>query len=347
MSKRSQEKRKARAKEKRLAKRRMMGSSPLSRLAGTAEETCECWMTASPDSRMVSLSVLRPVRGGQMVAAFFLIDYDCIGLKDAFYRLNVDAFELRELLRQRSLDDGVRMLRVEVSQIRQRVAGALRWTRQYPFFRVPADAGRCLKIIGGAGDIDAADIGDFGDENGDLYYVGRQIDLVKRLQGLTLEEFMDREDVECVFHMGDASFEDLDDEEADAWEEPLLEVEPFDIDEAERDEEKLLAMRDKVKHKMMDAIRKWCFANAVMPHPALESAVDLTLAASAEALSEEDEEQMAELARSAQETLASFESPEGQESIAGAMQQIKKFTDSFASREDYLAALEVDALDSL
>ena len=41
MSKRSQEKRQARSKEKVKAKRRMQGMSPLSRLAGTAEETCE------------------------------------------------------------------------------------------------------------------------------------------------------------------------------------------------------------------------------------------------------------------------------------------------------------------
>src|ERR1035437_563598 len=110
MSKRSQEKRRARSKEKKLAKRRLQGTSPLSRLADV--QHCECWMSASPDQRMVSIHVMRPVRGGQTVAAVFLIDRDCIGLKDAFYRLDIDPLPLRESLRRRSESDDMRVVRI-------------------------------------------------------------------------------------------------------------------------------------------------------------------------------------------------------------------------------------------
>ena len=71
MSRRSQEKRRAKSKEKKLAHRRMLGSSPLSRLAGTAEETCECWMDFAEDDGIIALHVLRPVCGGQTIGAFF------------------------------------------------------------------------------------------------------------------------------------------------------------------------------------------------------------------------------------------------------------------------------------
>ena len=85
-------------------------------------------------------------------------------------------------------------MRVNLAEVRRAVAGAIRWTRVHPF-RVPPDTERCLRVLDGVGDIEAADISDFGDENGDMYYVGRQIDLVKCLRGVTLEEFLDREDV--------------------------------------------------------------------------------------------------------------------------------------------------------
>ncbi len=341
MSKRSQEKRQARSKEKKHARHRMLGASPLSRLAGTAEDTCECWMGCSSDQRMISLHVMRPVRGGQTVGAFFLIDRDCIGLKDAFYRLEIDPVGLRETLRQRSQADGMRMVKMDLAELRQLVASAMRWTRAHPF-RMPADAERCVKIIGGAGDIEHADIGDFGDEDGNLLYVGRQVDLVRRLQGLTLEEFMDREDVECVFHQGDESFdddgeyaEDLDEND----DETLLASDDFDDADDDVIDAEMLAMRERLKHNMLDAVRRWCFSMAVAPHPELEAAVDLTIVASMEGLGDENEMVATERALRSMKTLSSFENPEKQAELAAAQAQLKEFANSFPSREAYLNAI--------
>ena len=347
MSKRSQEKRRARSKEKKLARRRMMGISPLARLAGTAEEACECWMNCSPDERMISLTVLRPVRGGETVAALLLIDRDCVGLKDAFYRLDVDPVEVREGLRQRSHREDMRVIRVDLAEARSLVAAAIRWTRAHPF-RVPADAERCLKIMGGVGEIDAADISDFGDENGNLFYVGREVDLVRCLGDITLEEFMDRKDVKCVFHFGNETFGD-DEGYRDAWENdedgPLMEADDFDDEDAEATEEDLLALHERMKHKLTDGVRRWCFSKAVAPHPELEAAVDLTIAAATEGLAEADEDAGTARARRAEQILHSLEDPEKHAAIAAAQMQVKAFMDSFPSREAYFSAMGLDDLE--
>jgi len=79
-----------------------------------------------------------------------------------------------------------------------------------------------------------------------------------------------------------------------------------------------------------------------MPHPELEAAVDLSVSASLEGLNEEDEQTAAKRALEAQATLASFETEEQQKALAEAMQQLEKFAASFASREEYMAAVGMD-----
>jgi hypothetical protein len=344
MSKRSQEKRQARAKERKLARRRRLGGSPLSRLAGAAEETCECWMSISEDEAMLSLHVMRPARGGQTVGAFFLVDRDCVGLKDAFYRLDIDPIELRESLRERSRSEGMRIVQVELAEVRRLVAGAIRWTRAHPF-RVPPDAERCVKILGGVGDIETADVSDFGDENGDMYYVGRQVDLVKCLQGLTLEEFLERDDVTYSFHLGDETFgygddfaEEEEDEEDDEGR-PLMDADELDEAEFEEAEADWCAMRDTMKRNMLDGSRRWCISQAMMPHPELETAVDLTVAAAFEGLREEDEDAGTMRALDARDTLTSLETPEKQAALSKAMAQLRAFAASFPTPADYMRAM--------
>ena len=255
MSKRSQEKRPARAKEKKLARRRMSGMSPFSRLAGDAQ-TCECWVSyQSADNRLRSLYVLRPVRGGAHVAAVFLIDYDCIGLKDAFYRLDVDVRAIREMLRERSRNEpDLKFIRIDAAEARGMVGQAIRWTREHRYFRMPADTERCLKIIGGAGDVQNSDISKFGSGKRGLLYVGREVDLRRRLVGISVQEFMDMEGVKVLFHLGDETFREEEFDEV--WEEddptrPLLEAEREEREEAE---EEFREMQAVYKQKLLEAV---------------------------------------------------------------------------------------------
>jgi hypothetical protein len=344
MSRRSQEKRRAKAREKKRAHRRMLGSSPLSRLAGLPEEACECWMDFWDGDRKISLHVLRPVRGGQTVGVFFLIDRDCIGLQDALYRLDMEPSAFRESLREHSRADGTRILRVELAEVRGIVAGAIRWTRAHPF-RLPPDTERCLKIIGGVGAIDTADIRDFGDEDGGLYYLGREEDLVRCLRDITLEEFMGRDDVTCdfledegTFHDGeeyDADAEDREYREEGAYEEdgsPMEASEPLD---GEAMEQILGELRERVKHNILNAARRWCFSQAVAPHPELANVVDLFVEASLEGLGADNAAASARRAQNALEVLRSFEDPSQDEALAAAAAQWKAFMQSFSSEKEF------------
>jgi hypothetical protein len=342
MSKRNQDKRRARAKEKKLAKRRLQGTSPLARLAD--EQHCECWMTKSLDDRMISVHVMRPVRGGQMAGAFFLIDRDCIGLKDAFYRLDMDPAYLRETLRQRSQVEDMHVERIDLNEARKQVAQAISWTRAHPFFRMPFDTERCVKILGGVGDVENADISDFG-KDGKLFYVGRKIGLEHRLIGMTVSEFLQQNDVD--FLVNEEAYDGLSADDDDDMEEDFEEDEgefiPELSDEEEPDteqmEEDFHAMRENLKHKIFDAARRWCFSKAMMPHADLEAAVDLSLAASMEGLGEADEQAAAQKALHAQQILESFEDPAKKESLAAALAQYQQFVESFPSHEAFLSGM--------
>ena len=103
MSKRSQQKRNARSKEKAKQLRRERGMSPLSRLVGGPDgDDVECWAHyADADERLVSFLAFRAVRGAGFAVACFLVDFDCIGLKDAFYRLDVPMQETLQGYRER------------------------------------------------------------------------------------------------------------------------------------------------------------------------------------------------------------------------------------------------------
>ena len=69
------------------------------------------------------------------------------------------------------------------------------------------------------GDIAQADTSDFGDQAGDLMSVGRQVDLEKCLRGITMEEFLERDDVDYVFHFGNETFGDAGEFEGEYEEE--------------------------------------------------------------------------------------------------------------------------------
>jgi hypothetical protein len=353
MSKRSQEKRRARAKEKKLAKRRLQGSSPLSRLADV--QYCECWMTASPDDRMVSISVLRPVRGGTMAGAVFLIDRDCIGLKDAFSRLDIEVAAVRESIRQRAEDPDTLVSRIDLVKARQFVAEAIAWTRQHPFFRMPPETDRCVRILDGVGDIDRADVSGFG-KDGKLFYVGRKVDLEPRLLTMTVPDFMEREDVECVFHKGNATFGDIGDDhhaedfggeiDDDEEEEEEREGEDFLMDAPDEDRadapptaEEMLALRESIQHAMVDEIRRWCFSKATMPHPELEAVVNLLLTCTSLEDLKGDPSLALMMNPQIQKLLDSLDDPSRKEGLEAAGAQLEQFIRSYPSQEAFADAM--------
>lgn len=206
MSKRSQEKRRARAKEKKLAKRRIMGSSPLSRLAG--EETCECWLGYEKEiDRKKLLRVLRDVRGGGTVAVDFMLDYDGFGVKNAHCVLDVDRSFAREHMRAASRDGELTFAKVELTFARREVAAAAAWSRTKGF-RPPENFDRCVRVLGGIGEALEEDLKAFGIGNGKVLVTGTHADIERRLAGQTLQEFMAREDVQYIMEVDDDDFDE-------------------------------------------------------------------------------------------------------------------------------------------
>jgi hypothetical protein len=313
MSKRSQEKRRARAKEKKRAHRRLQGADPLSLLAETADSTCECWSTyAEQDNRIRSLIAFRPLRTGGHAAAYFLIDYDCLGLKDAFVRTNVDIVDQREWLRERSRADNVRLLQIALPELRSQLASAVRWTRSHPF-SLPPGLDKCLRLIGGMCDPENADISDFGTDDGGLFYFGYESDLARRLIDLSVDEFMERDDVECLF------VEDMRDEDAFTADEDEPPDEPHHRNALIDRLNQLDAFERKIEDSLVLRARQWCIdtghtvesglrhvaralARAVTVHHVAEECADEERKRLWEAVNEGTRRQRAALPRDLQES---------------------------------------------
>jgi len=300
MSKKSQDKRRARAKEKAARARKQKNASPLAMLSN---DPAECWCTyMAEDMRMLNIVAFRKSTLGDMTAAFFLIDFDCIGVKDAFYELDVSRSNILEHYKgQVPLGATVRQLPLD--EVRSIVAGATRWTQQN-HFRVPAQLPRCLTILGGDVEIATADVSDFGDDEGGLLYVGQKIDLQRRLTDTTLEEFLKRKDVTTVF--GDEDDEFFDDDES------MLDDAPDTLSEAQT----------MMQQNFVEAARQWCLDNNKIPHGELAQAVAFVLDAMQrqalpKATLDEDDE-----------------APEMDMPAAEAMEQFQEFIQSFKSPED-------------
>jgi hypothetical protein len=117
----------------------------------------------------------------------------------------------------------------------------------------------------------------------------------------------------------------------------------------------LQEMQQEIKKKMLEGIRRWCFANRQAPHPDIDRAVDLMLTASREGMmadtSEPDEDETSESAVSeegtkaaleAEKTLLSLETPEEQAQLAAAQKQLNGYMESFGSMAEMIASLQLD-----
>ncbi|MCL2639551.1 MAG: hypothetical protein FWD53_01770 [Phycisphaerales bacterium] len=327
MSKRSQDKRKARAKEKAKQARRERGRSLWDNLVsnegGNGGGGVECWKQFDPEKldEMEDFLVFRKVRSGGWVVAFFLVDYLCIGLKDVFCRTDVTPSEIIERCRTQS---GMKVQRVSVEEVRSTLAAAVRWTQENDF-RLPTELPRALKVLGGGAlPVDDANTPPltavFGTDDGGLCYVGLKHDLKKRLIHETLDEFLARPDVTVDFRDADAS----------TWHDD----EKYDDDDDEYDDDELddditQAAGDAVQ-RVITRVKKWCAESGQQPHPYLKEAILLTMMAMAQNLKDGDGETIQET----QKRLLAVQSEEMQRELPAALQQFADFTNASKNRED-------------
>ncbi|MGD0463038.1 MAG: hypothetical protein ABSB74_11190 [Tepidisphaeraceae bacterium] len=152
------------------------------------------------------------------------------------------------------------LVRIEPDAARHLVAGAIRFARQNGF-RLPAHYERWVNLLGEIPDPATADLRSFGKDGG-LLWVGSLEDLGKRLIGCSLDDFLDRPDVDFV--APEEGFDEPD------WED---ESEDDSGEEIELDEALDQSIEDTCKR-----LTRFCASRGEPLPPLMRDAVQLVLA---------------------------------------------------------------------
>ena len=204
--------------KKKAEMRRAMSVSPYKRIAQMGEMEA-CYINANwLESGMASIQVIRRNPAGGHAMAIFLVDVWCAGLKDASGRLDVMQEDIDFNLKRAR--ENFELIRIDPEEARKLIAAGIRFSRQNGF-RLPPHYDRWINLLGGVGDVAAADLSKFG-KDGKLFWIGPLEDLQTRLIGSTVEDFLARPDVEMI---------------AEVTEDELLGDEDEDEDEEDIDEE--------------------------------------------------------------------------------------------------------------
>lgn len=326
-------KKKERSRRKRLEKQRALKraeSGSVYRRIGELGQTKACYINKNwREAGFASIHCLRTVPGGGHAMAAFLVDIWCVGLKDAWGKLDIttEQFE-RGVVRHMEEHADVELVRVDVDLVRRLIAGAIRFSGRNGF-RLPPRYERWTAFLGGVGPIDSADLTPFGVDGG-LRYVGTVDDLDKRLVGVSVEEFLARDDLHYVLGSGESTL--LDD-----------------------DDMALTEMLEGIKERGLAAVRQWCFANGSRPHPLLPQAWDITFEAIGQVGSSDDEAEQADLTSASDrvageavvncERLLGFENASDRLELETAMAQLQGYCSQFDSFEDFTAAMGFNAFD--
>lgn len=224
------------------------------RRIGTGGEVVACHITPTwKEDGIASMFVLLRAPGGGHALAAFLVDIWCMGIKDAWGRLDITPTEYSQNVIG-MIPPEVGIGPTDIETIQRIVAGGIRFAQQNGF-RLPPRYERWTAMLGDIGNTDEADLSDFGVEDGKLRYVGNLEDLSRRLVGCSVDEFLAREDIDFVINPDDDST--LLDDSAVAVEE-VAEV---------------------IRRRGLSAIRQWCFANNIPPHAQLGDAWDVMVEA--------------------------------------------------------------------
>ncbi len=297
---------------------RVKSGSPY-RLVGASGQLVACYINEGwQEDGKASMYVLRRAPGGGHALGGYLVDLWCMGLKDAWGRLDIPYEEFRS--RVLDSDSPVAMEPIDLATVQQLVAGGIRFARDNGF-RLPPRYERWTALLGDIGNPDQADLSRFR-LNGRLNYMGSHEDLKRRLIGCTVEEFLAREDVDHTIELDD-DFTLLDDD-AQTFEEGTAEA----------------------HRRMLDGARTWCFANGIAPHPRLPDAVDVIMESILQTPEIDPDGPPDEAAFAASDAslgrLLSFEQPDTEHELRTALEQLAKYMASFASPEDFAAALHLD-----
>lgn len=225
--------------------------SPYRRAAAQGEVTA-CYVNEQwRKSGMAAVFVLRVAPGGGMTLASYLVDMWCMGLKDAWGRLQYSRAEFDGVVERQLSNDA--LVRLDIDRARQIVFGGVQFAKQNGF-RLPKNYERWTAMLGPAPDPQSLDMSIFG-KDGKLLFTGGMSDLNQRLMQSTADEFLKRPDVEWTVKASD----DLIDAEEEEFDGP-------DSNEA------CEALVDRRATEMSQQCRDWLVARNEAPHPMLQEA---------------------------------------------------------------------------
>ena len=272
---------------------KLRNESPYKRLAAAGRvESCKV-NDSCRDQGLFCIYALLSVPNRPPTLAAFLVDKWCMGLKDAWGRLDMTYEDYHDFLETAESRSGFKLVDFDPDEARKLIAAGIRQANVMGF-RLPANYGKWAKAMGVGDDWASADISDFGID-GKYRFVGPINHLASRLIDGDVEKFFARPDVSYIAEVSggegdfdDEEFEAFEDEETDDLDDDEDDDED-DLDLDEDDEEELTGEGMRVVETIMgitangmrNAVRKWCFANGLAPHPRLDEAVIFMLIAAA------------------------------------------------------------------
>ena len=328
------ERQRLKRKQKQLKLRKESGLSVFQRLARMGGPM-RCSITPNWKSiGEASLIVVRDAPGAGKVLLGFLIDFWCVGLKDAYGREDISLAEIE------AHRDRTGSVPIAESEARRLIAGAIRFSRRNGF-KLPHKYERFAAAAGVTpADAENADLSDFGMEGGKLRYVGSIAELRRKLAG-SLEDFMARPDIEFVMSpAGMGSFDDeFYDEEEDSDE---SDIEAIGDQAAEDDSDvpaEFAQMMEEIAARAEAAVRAWLVEQGQTPHPRLADGIDVALGGAMFRWAAEEAPEGDAGLPDLPALVAGYDDPED---VARAVDQVVEFVRQYQSPGRFIEALMPD-----
>lgn len=320
---------------------KLRNESPYKRLA-TAGRVESCKVNDScREQGLFSIYARVSVPNRPPTLACFLVDKWCMGLKDAWGRLDMTHEEYHHFMESAETRADFKLVDLDPDEARRLIAGGIRQAHEMGF-RLPPNYGKWVKTMGVRDDWASADISDFGID-GKYRFVGPIDHLADRLIDGDVEKFLSRPDVGYIAGLHDGDYDFADDyEEYDDYDEDEEDDEDDDDCEGLEASEIEGVVLDGAKC-IYAATLQWCFANGEEPHPYLREAAVLVLIAAAESASQGKDG--TDTDSSPLEVILSGVPPECRDEVAEAVGQLVRATGSFPDARTFADAARLGPLD--
>lgn len=356
MAKDRKQKHKMKRQQKRRMQQRATGNPYRIVTESGAIESCYINENWKKDG-MAAIYVFKQVRSSYVMVCF-LVDVLCLGLKDAFGRLDIGPAAFREAVEEYGRRVKMKSCKPELAW--RLVAGGVRMARENGF-RLPPRYERWLPVLGDPAECNTADLSDFRDGEGKLHFMGPLSDLRKRLVGCSLEDFLARDDVRVsqIVQSDDYEYDD-DDDDAD-WDPSTDDLDPqgtFVPGEWDEDGLEDAAMQEmifegavkEIENKTLDAVRRWLFSEKIEPHPRLAEAVSMELEAMLQCgpINDADENAMSQIQEQCTEhveQMLALETPARRAELLEATEQYRRFIGHFKSPEQMMEQIGLSEAD--